>query len=57
MESSTALNSYTPLDLSCIPVSSIQSERELEAEIIKICEILKDNCKNQDFRIEIWKSL
>ena len=53
MESSTALNSYTPLDLSCIPVSSIQSERELEAEIIKICEILKDNCKNQDFRIEI----
>ena len=45
MEPSTALNSYSPIDISSIPVSRISSEKELETEINKICEILKDTRK------------
>ena len=45
MESSTAINSYTPLDLNTIPRSKVNSDKELETEIGKLCEVLRDNCK------------
>lgn len=45
MESSTAINSYTPLDLNAIPRSKINSDKELETEICKLCEVLRDTCK------------
>ncbi len=36
---------YTPLDLNQISKASINNERDLEQEIIKICDICKDICK------------
>jgi hypothetical protein len=53
MESSTALNSYTPLDLTTIPRPKIQSDKELESEIAKICEVLRDTCKLYNLKREL----
>ena len=37
---------YEPVDISAIkPATKIHSERDLESEISKICETLKDTCK------------
>jgi len=39
------LNSYAPIDLSSIKKAKINSEKDLEQEITKVVEILKDTCK------------
>lgn len=39
-------NSCTPIDLSSIKKAKINSEKDLEVEISKITEILKDTCKD-----------
>jgi hypothetical protein len=46
METSTALNSYTPIDLATIPISKITSDKELDSEILKICDVLRDTRKS-----------
>lgn len=40
------MEDYSPLDLSSIKPAKLHSERELDSEINKIAETLKDNCKN-----------
>jgi hypothetical protein len=59
MESSTAINSYQPIDLDTITRSRIQSDRELENEIAKICDVLKDTCKkpSSQWKISIFETL
>ena len=37
-------NSYTLVDLSTIKTPKINSEKDLETEISKICDLIKDNC-------------
>eukprot|EP00347_Sterkiella_histriomuscorum_P005558 403356151 len=55
----TNLNSYSQIDLSSIQRSKINSERELEIEVQKIVEILKDSCKIfskcNDIETHDWK--
>jgi hypothetical protein len=41
-------HSYLPIDLTSIRVAKISNDRDLESEIVKICEILKDICKFTD---------
>lgn len=56
MESSS--NSYCPLDISLISKSKIATEKDLEQEISKIAEVLKDSCNlNVVINIETydWK--
>ena len=36
---------YTPIDLSTIKRPKIYTEKDLETEITKICDLLKDTCK------------
>lgn len=49
-------NSYTPLDLSAIKSAQINSDKDLEIEITKICEVLKDTCMSKS-TFQIWISL
>lgn len=40
-------NSYHPIDLSTIVRKlKVNSDRDLEQEVVKACEILKDTCKS-----------
>ena len=41
-ESKSLLTEYEPIDISSIKPSKISSEKELEAESVNICELLKD---------------
>ena len=37
---------YDPVDLTTVkPANKIHSEKDLESEIAKICDILRDTCK------------
>jgi hypothetical protein len=44
MDSSNAFQQYQQIDTSSIKRAKIVSERDLENEINKICDILKDSC-------------
>ena len=36
------ISSYQPVDLNTIPLPKVVTEKELENEVGKICEVLKD---------------
>ena len=41
----TSANTYSPLDLSTLSLPNISSDKDLDSEISKVCETLKDTRK------------